>query len=413
MQQTIFYSWQSDSPAQLNRNLIENALKRAVKAIRKGSAPFLEPVIDRDTAGLTGSPGIAESIFAKIAMADVFVADVSIVNPRARSRPSPNPNVLIELGYAVANLGWERILLVQNTAYGPPEKLPFDLRGRRIVQYGLPSDGDGKVEQRGLLQGRLETALRAALDQSSASRIFAGAEVPLWFGTWQIDGRGGMHGGTLRINEVGPSGFLYELMIYSGSHTGEASGFARLVSPDAAYAMLNGPSDDEPCHISFKRSNEGGQRKIRVDESGGCTWYHGMGAPFYGVFIREHDWLFDAGILDELDLMRLKRLVGKFYEPIRSCFQGISQVDNLDQIQGTAASGGVRGLYTIMEGILLRGDDGNLWVAFIDDDVVRYFTTAPNYHTKLPATFEHWRERFAEKTVLYDSDITSPTPDDR
>lgn len=30
---TVFYSWQSDTPARVNRNFIEDALKRALKKI--------------------------------------------------------------------------------------------------------------------------------------------------------------------------------------------------------------------------------------------------------------------------------------------------------------------------------------------------------------------------------------------
>jgi len=39
----------------------------------------------------------------KIDVADVFVADVSIVGGSIE-RPAPNPNVLIELGYALCSL---------------------------------------------------------------------------------------------------------------------------------------------------------------------------------------------------------------------------------------------------------------------------------------------------------------------
>ena len=86
MQRIVFYSWQSDSPSATNRNLIEDALSRAVRAIRRDDAATVEPVVDRDTAGIPGAPAIADSIYAKIAEADVFVADVTIVNPTAPER---------------------------------------------------------------------------------------------------------------------------------------------------------------------------------------------------------------------------------------------------------------------------------------------------------------------------------------
>ena len=53
----------------------------------------------------------------------------------------------------------------------------------------------------------------------------------------------------------------------------------------------------------------------------------------------------------------------------------------------------------------MRGSEGQLWAAYIDEEVVRYFTTEPKYKTTLPATMEHWRERFKEKKVILDSQV--------
>jgi hypothetical protein len=44
---------------------------------------------------------------------------------------APNPNVLVEYGYALARHGVQRLLLVMNTAFGSPSELPFDLRHLR------------------------------------------------------------------------------------------------------------------------------------------------------------------------------------------------------------------------------------------------------------------------------------------
>jgi hypothetical protein len=147
----IFYSWQSDTPNNVGRSLIRGSLESALKRIGNDESE-IEPVLDRDTSGTAGSPDITDTILAKIALADVFVADVTIVNrnkarsflgiplgDRARGiRPTPNPNVLLELGFAITHLGWDRIILVQNVAYGGPEELPFDLRGRRVLTFIAP-----------------------------------------------------------------------------------------------------------------------------------------------------------------------------------------------------------------------------------------------------------------------------------
>jgi predicted nucleotide-binding protein len=133
----VFYSWQSDSPKKTNLNAIRNALKAAAKAIEV-SHPDLTVVSDEATRDTSGSPNIALKILEKVAAADVFLADLTtITSPRAK-RPCPNPNVDYELGYAVGELGWDRVILMFNTAFGKfPGDLPFDIIQQRASPYKL------------------------------------------------------------------------------------------------------------------------------------------------------------------------------------------------------------------------------------------------------------------------------------
>src|SRR5260370_17929679 len=119
----IFYSWQSDLPKKTNRGFIEQALKNAVKAIRDDDSVQIEPVFDRDTKDIPGSPDIVKTIFDKVRRAQVFVCDVSIIN-RGSTRLAPNPNVVAEWGNAFGGLGAERIVTVLDTAYRKQEYLP-------------------------------------------------------------------------------------------------------------------------------------------------------------------------------------------------------------------------------------------------------------------------------------------------
>lgn len=140
MSQTVFYSWQSDLPNKTNRSLIETALVRAVAAIEKNTLIEASPRVDQDTRGVPGSPDIVSTILTKIDGATAFVADVSLVTGAGIGRPSPNPNVLIELGYALKARGSDRVLMVFNDHYGRPEDLPFDLRLKRIISYTLAQE---------------------------------------------------------------------------------------------------------------------------------------------------------------------------------------------------------------------------------------------------------------------------------
>ena len=163
---TIFYSWQSDLTPAANRNFIENALKNAAKAIRKDDSIEVKPVIDRDTLGVPGSPDIAETIFQKIENAHVFVCDITPIIQETDVRPCPNPNILVELGYAIKCLGTERIIMVLNTAYGKPENLPFDLRMRRVLTYEMPADRNERAPERKILERKFEHAIRLLVEEA-------------------------------------------------------------------------------------------------------------------------------------------------------------------------------------------------------------------------------------------------------
>jgi|ERR1051326_3078408 hypothetical protein len=169
MRRVVFYSWQSDLPNATNRGFIQRALEVAAAAIVADETVAIEPVVDRDTQGVPGSPDIATTIFAKIVAADVFVADVSIVSRPGNSRPSPNPNVLIELGYALRNLGFERVIFVFNEAFGRIDELPFDLRSRRITVYSMEAAATARAPERNELTRKLEVALRDALQRAPAA----------------------------------------------------------------------------------------------------------------------------------------------------------------------------------------------------------------------------------------------------
>jgi hypothetical protein len=165
---TVFYAWQSDSPSRDNRNFIESALEQAFKNLHKAGKVQSSPRLDKDTKDIPGIPDIANTILDKIRVADVFVADVSYVGtcpPKEdETKLLPNPNVMLELGYALSELGWERIALVINTTTGSQEKLPFDLRNRRWpVAYQLASNAADteRAEEKKKLTKQFEDAIGA------------------------------------------------------------------------------------------------------------------------------------------------------------------------------------------------------------------------------------------------------------
>jgi hypothetical protein len=162
----IFYSWQSDLSNSTNRGLIEKALEKAIDSLKSDADAVLEPCMTRDTLEVPGTPDIPATIFEKIDQCHIFVGDVSIINSAAvEGRKTPNPNVLLELGYAAKKLGWDNVICVYNTAFGPISDLPFDLQRRRMCRYSATKEQEQKAPQRDQLAAMLREALGTILKQ--------------------------------------------------------------------------------------------------------------------------------------------------------------------------------------------------------------------------------------------------------
>src|ERR1700728_3029590 len=127
----VFYAWQSDRAAKLNRSFIRRALDDAAKHLNADAALGVEIVVDQDTQGLGGTPPVSQAILAKIASCDVFLPDVTYVakfdEGDKAGTPCPNPNVMVEYGHALSVKGHGALMPVMNLAYGGPEHLPFDM----------------------------------------------------------------------------------------------------------------------------------------------------------------------------------------------------------------------------------------------------------------------------------------------
>lgn len=164
---TVFYSWQSDTPGRDNRNFIEASLRIAIDSVQKNGNIEQSPRLDKDTQDVPGLPDIAHTILEKIRSCDVFVADISYISRTKEGTDAgklvPNPNVMIELGYALSELGWERIILVLNAASGPPDRLPFDLRNRRWP-FAYELSGETDEEERKKVRKRLAAQLEGAIE---------------------------------------------------------------------------------------------------------------------------------------------------------------------------------------------------------------------------------------------------------
>lgn len=156
---TIFYSWQSDLPSHINREFIQDSIEEAIKIVNQeveiDTSPRKDDQIlelDHNTRNTPGSPPIVQTIFDKIDKCEMFLADLTFVAKALKKNPTtkkfrlvPNPNVLIEYGYACKSKGYDRIISVMNTAYGKPisENVPFNIRHLRFpIGYNLEPNSE-------------------------------------------------------------------------------------------------------------------------------------------------------------------------------------------------------------------------------------------------------------------------------
>ncbi len=285
----IFWSWQSNTPAAVGRNFVKTSLVASLAQLADelewSEAERAE--LDHDTKDVPGLAPIADTIFEKIDNAAVFVADITPTGstPDGKKK-TPNPNVLIELGYALKALGPQRIILVANEAGGfRPEDLPFDLRHRRgPITYEVALDADKAKREKAMkaLINSLVSALRMNL-QSIGPR--GGAEpvrhpsLPedraLWFDNSQQIGLHDNVKGTLR---QGPA--LAYLRVSASVWTGEKP--SRLAIKDLGISAFG-----EWTHGSGPVPNElgvlaGGWRHS-ADEVTALTQWFDKTAEIWGV----------------------------------------------------------------------------------------------------------------------------------
>jgi hypothetical protein len=171
MPHRVFFSWQSDTPNSVGRSMIEACLERAIGTLQADADIDLadrELAIGKDTLNVPGSPPIADTIYAKIDETAVFVSDLTYVALRPNGGGIPNPNVLIEHGWALKSLSSRRVISVMNTAMGHPDEhpLPFDLRHvRRPILFDCAPDAEPDLRRRAReeLTKQLIAALKAIL----------------------------------------------------------------------------------------------------------------------------------------------------------------------------------------------------------------------------------------------------------
>ena len=82
----IFWSWQANTPGNIGRYLVRDALNDAIEKLKQDEAVEDLPAISTsiiDIKNVTGSPDLVRTILEKIEKSELVVADVTIVGKAA------------------------------------------------------------------------------------------------------------------------------------------------------------------------------------------------------------------------------------------------------------------------------------------------------------------------------------------
>ncbi len=199
---------------------------------------------------------------------------------------------------------------------------------------------------------------------------------------------------SLTIWNVDADGFDFRLSASSGGHSGVVdTARAQFAGETAIFQSQWGGT------LTFRLQGDG----LVIEQQGNMG--AGMGVVYSGEYRRgkvdlapptltEHG-VFKNPTAEET----FKALVGDSYGTFLRTFHLVSKEEDLDKIGATVYRGGVRGLFTINEGIVMHTPDGEMWAALVVLDKVSYYTNSARF-AGLPLTLEHWRSRFPNKPVF-------------
>jgi hypothetical protein len=223
-----------------------------------------------------------------------------------------------------------------------------------------------------------------------------------WDGVWTFVKSTQYDECDLTISKATAQSLDFDLNSRSGGTTGEITDTAQVAGTNAAWK-----DTESGCSVRLALRSDA----IEVKTEGDCSGFAGMGVTFAdGEYRRGQSahqlTLVDSGALrDAAEERALARLTGADYALFLASFQMGSEGKDLDGFGAKVESGGVRGLFTTTEGIVMSAPGGKMWAAVIDPDgdEVKYYTTEPAWARKLPKTIEEWRSRFADKKVVFAS----------
>ena len=295
----VFWSWQNDFSPKCCRHFIRDALETAVTNAGEelGLEDAERPELDHDTKDTPGMAEITATILRKISHSAVFVADLTPIGKTTEGKALPNPNVLIELGWALKVIGGDRLIAVVNTAEGwNPDDLPFDIRHRRALTYELSETATKnerkKIKERLIqdLTGALKINLGQYVEDQAASEIIKGISAKpddpsIWASSDKIKYHDTFEGMASVVLPSCPRGYIR--IIPAGWKHGipSVNTIANLHQDEAVQAKAEGTSNGSfgACEEGFARFWFTGKTSDGEDESRNVAMYFDETGEFWVI----------------------------------------------------------------------------------------------------------------------------------
>jgi hypothetical protein len=222
-------------------------------------------------------------------------------------------------------------------------------------------------------------------------------------GEWHRRGDSAWVNSSLDIGRVTSGDFGFALSALYGGHVGALDGLAKINGDRAEFSET-----EFNCRLTFIRSGQ----DIKLETSPECSAWGGANVTFDGVYTqgprppdpaaKARTALTERGVFrSAVEEKAFAQLTGQYYQTFVDSFMITSDSEDLDGRGAKVTAGGVTGLFSVVEAIVMVGPQGELWAAVIDNDVIRYFTNVPADRARLPKTINAWREPFRDKKVIY------------
>ena len=224
-----------------------------------------------------------------------------------------------------------------------------------------------------------------------------------WVGKWER--KTFQSSGVLEIFRVNGDSIQFALHVSSGAHESSIEGLAMAIDTNVVrHSSMNG---SDSCVIEFMLIRD--TIVIRQWRNKCST---AIGVVYDGTYTNKDEVEVENEqnkTLVDLEIFRTKEqdsifraLTGNKYSLFLESTQLTSQDEDLDSLNTIVKSSAVRGLFTLMENIIMIDPENTIWAAVIDDKQrVLYFTNSKLYRNALPKTIDNWRQNFKEYPVIF------------